>query len=347
MNPASIPVTVIVPMRDEERHIARCLASILENDVDSGQMEILVVDGCSTDRSREIAMEVAATCDSIKVLDNPPRIVSAALNIGIRNARGSVIIIMGAHAEYSRDYISSCLHELEATGADVVGGILETRPGGKSNVAEAIAMMSQHRLGVGGSAFRTSHESRYVDTVPYGAYRREVFERAGLFNEQLVRNQDFEFNARVCKAGGKLFLSANVRAAYYNAADLQSLLRQAFGNGRWLPAMWLSSPTALRLRHAVPALFVTILGLALTLGLFHKSFLLLGLTIFSVYALAVMVAATLICRERGSRLFIPLLSAFFTHHFAYGIGTLAGLTACARLSFTASLVPGYSTSTRT
>jgi len=347
VRPASIQVTVIVPMRNEEQRIARCLDSILENDFDLRQIEVLVVDGCSTDRSRDIVTKHAVACGSIKILDNPAKIVSAALNIGIRHARGEVIIIMGAHAEYSRDYIRACLRELNATGADVVGGILETRPGAQTNVGRAIATMSQHRFGVGGSAFRTSHESRYVDTVPYGAYRREIFENVGLFNEQLIRNQDFEFNARVGKAGGKLFLSTKIRAAYYNVADLRSLMRQAFSNGRWLPAMWLASPVTLRLRHAVPALFMTVLVLALTFGLLHKLFLLCGLTILVFYAAVVIVMATLIARKQGRQLFIPLLSTFVLHHFAYGIGTLAGLIACARLSITARLEPQYSTSTRT
>jgi len=346
MNPTSIQVTVIVPMHNEERRIARCLDSILENDFDSRRMEILVVDGCSTDRSREIAMQRAAICDSIKVLVNPAKIVSSALNIGIRQARGEVIIIMGAHAEYSRNYISTCLRELGATGADVVGGALETRPGGKSRVAKAIAIMSQHRFGVGGSAFRTSRESGYVDTVPYGAYRRQVFEQVGLFNEQLVRNQDFELNARVRKAGGKLFLSTNICAAYYNVTDLRNLLRQAFNNGRWLPAMWLSSPVAMRLRHTVPALFVTVLGFALVFGFFHKPILVAGLAILGLYAATAVMAATLVAREHSGRLFIPLLSAFFVHHLAYGVGTLAGLFACARFSSTARLRPQYSTSSQ-
>jgi glycosyltransferase involved in cell wall biosynthesis len=345
MMPAPIRVTVIVPMRNEEERIGRCLDSILDNDFDHRQMEILVVDGCSADRSRTMVMERAASCDSIKILDNPAKIVPTALNIGIRNARGNVIIIMGAHAEYSRTYISTCLHELDLTGADAVGGILETRPGGHTSTAHAIALMSQLRFGVGGSSFRTSHEDSYVDTVPYGAYRREVFERVGLFNEQLVRNQDFEFNARVRQAGGKLFLSTKINSVYYNVADLRSLSRQAFNNGRWLPAMWMSSPAALRLRHAVPALFVSVLTLALLFGIFQKTFLFFATLIFALYATAAGIAAAVVAHMRAGRLFFPLVGAFFVQHIAYGAGTLAGFVARARPSFTLRLQP-QSTSTQ-
>jgi glycosyltransferase involved in cell wall biosynthesis len=345
MAPAAIRLTVIVPVRNEERRIGRCLESILQNDFDLSEMEILVVDGCSTDRSRDIALERAASCGNFKILQNPAKIVSAALNIGIRNARGEVIIIMGAHAEYSPNYISTCLHVLDVTGADAVGGILETRPGGQSTTAQAIAVMSQHRFGVGGSAFRTSHDSGYVDTVPYGAYRREIFEKLGLFNEQLVRNQDFEFNARVRKAGGKLFLSTNIRAAYYNVADLRSLSRQAFNNGRWLPAMWLSSPATMRLRHAVPAFFVGVLTLAIVFGILQRSFSFFGMLVFALYAIAAAITAASVACTRGRRLFIPLVSAFCVQHFAYGAGTLVGVVACMRPSVVLRIQP-QSTSTQ-
>jgi len=327
MTPASLAVTIIVPMRNEERRIGRCLDSILDNDFDHSQLEILVLDGRSTDRSRTIVMEHAADCENIRILDNPLRNVSAALNIGIRNARGHIIIIMGAHAEYSRTYIKACLQELSASGADVVGGVLETRPGGQSNVAQAIALMSQHPFGVGGSAFRTRQKSGVVDTVPYGAYRREVFDKVGFFNEQLVRNQDFEFNARVSTAGGKIFLSPRINSCYYNVASLRALVLQAFNNGRWLPRMWVASLESFRLRHAVPAVFVGGLLLSIVSGFFHKPFFLPGAVAFALYSILVTISAGLIARRRAGRFFIPLIASFVVHHMAYGAGTLAGFFA--------------------
>jgi glycosyltransferase involved in cell wall biosynthesis len=324
----SVAVTVIVPMRNEEQRIGLCLDSILANDFDHEQLEILVVDGRSTDRSRSIVIERAACSHFIRLLDNPARIVSAGLNIGIRNARGAVIIIMGAHAEYSRNYIRTCLHELETQNTDVVGGMLETRAGGRGIVACSIALMSQHPFGVGGSAFRTQQESGYVDTVAYGAYRREVFDRIGLFNEKLTRNQDFELNARLHHSGGRLFLSGQIKAAYYNVPDFTHLVRQAFSNGYWLPPMWFSFPSSVRLRHAIPVAFVGVLVASLIVAPFHELAVVPGLVALVMYTIAVTLVAGQIARRHSLKFLFPLIGVFFTHHIIYGVGTLAGFLSC-------------------
>jgi glycosyltransferase involved in cell wall biosynthesis len=315
-------------MRNEERRIVPCLDSILANDFDHGQMEILVVDGRSTDRSREVVMQQTAGCRLIRLLDNPAKIVSAGLNLGIRNARGNVIIIMGAHTEYSENYISTCLLELENRQADVVGGVLETRSGGESLIARSVALMSQHRFGVGGSGFRTHHCSGYVDTVPYGAYRREVFEQVGLFNENLTRNQDFELNARIQNSGGRLFLSTDVKAAYYSVPTLVLLARQAFNNGYWLPRMWFVSPSSTRLRHAVPAIFVMTLVLSLLVAPLHAIAGLPGLIALGMYAIALVAVSAHVASQVGAKFLFPMIAVFCTHHIAYGTGTLAGFMTC-------------------
>ncbi len=323
-----ITVSVIVPMRNEEKRISACLRSILANDFDQTQIEILVVDGRSTDRSRAIVQEWAAQHKQIRLLDNPAKIVSSGLNLGIRQAQGAIIIIMGAHAEYASNYIYTCVTELGDRHADVVGGVLETRPGDNGLVARAIALMSQHRFGVGGSAFRTGRQDGYVDTVPYGAYRKEVFARVGLFNEGLTRNQDFELNTRIHIAGGRLFLSTQTRSAYYNVSSLGRLIRQAFTNGFWLPPMWLACPKAARLRHAIPALFVAILLVSLLVMPWFWIASVPGVVALATYAIIVAYVAGEITWKSGTDLFLPLVAAFFLHHIAYGAGTLAGLLAC-------------------
>jgi succinoglycan biosynthesis protein ExoA len=329
MGPPSIAVTVVVPMRNEERRIGPCLDSITRNEFPPEQLEILVVDGRSTDSSCAIVAERAARFASIRLLDNPAKIVSAGLNIGLREARGRVIIIMGAHAEYSPTYIKTCLQELEATNADAVGGVLQTLPGGHTLVARAVALMTQHPFGVGGSAFRTRRRSGYVDTVPYAAYRRPVFERVGLFNEKLVRNQDFEFNARVRRAGGKLFLSSQIETTYYQVPDLKHLVMQAFNNGFWLAQMWFSSPASIRLRHAVPGAFVGVLLASLMLLPLGAAFFIPGALALVLYGIAVTLTAGQIARYEGGKFFLPLCALFFAHHVVYGAGTLAGLISCA------------------
>src|SRR5581483_7609831 len=250
MELSSPVVTVIIPMRNEEDRIARCLDSILANDFPHDRLEILVVDGRSTDGSRQIVGNYAARCPLIHILENRDRIVPQGLNLGIREARGDIIMIMGAHCEYPRNYISTCVRELDRTHADVVGGVLNTRPGSHTLVARAVALVTQHLFGVGGSAFRTRKSGGFVDTVPYGAYRRNVFERVGLFNKKLARNQDFEFNARVRGAGGKLFLASELEINYYNVPTFTRFASQAFRNGLWLSRMWMTSPSSFRVRHA-------------------------------------------------------------------------------------------------
>jgi glycosyltransferase involved in cell wall biosynthesis len=286
----------------------------------------------STDRSRAIAAERSSRFPCIRILTNERKIVSCGLNVGIRQARGQVIIIMGAHAEYPPSYISNCIAELERTDADVVGGVLETRPGANTVIARAVALMSQHPFGVGRSAFRTRQAEGYVDTVPYGAYRREVFEAVGWFNEQLVRNQDFEFNARVRKAGGQLFLSRDLEVVYYNVPDFRHLARQAFRNGFWVAEMWRVSPLSFRMRHAIPLIFVLVLLVSAILAPFSASAAeIAGLTM-AIYGLAAAVAAAQIAVRAGVQFFFPLIALFFAHHVLYGLGTFAGVPSGLRLS---------------
>lgn len=181
------------------------------------------------------------------------------MNIGIKSARGNVIIIMGAHSEYPPHFISTAVTYLEKTYADVVGGSVNTLPGADSIIAEAISLATSHPFGVGNSKFRTSKKEGYVDTVPFGAYRREVFNKVGFFNEELERNQDNELSNRVIKAGGKIYFTPKLTANYYNQSTLAGLLRQAFKTGMWNAITVLISYDALKLRHFTPFVFVTVL----------------------------------------------------------------------------------------
>ena len=205
----------------------------------------------------------ATSCSNVRLLDNPKKIVPAALNLGIREAKGEYVVILGAHAEYPPNYLSTCIEELQRTKADVVGGTLKTKPGADTTMAEAIALLSQHPFGVGGSGFRIGWGDRYVDTVPYPAYIKNLFARVGFYNESLVRHQDFELNSRIRASGGRIFLSSKLQNTYYNVPTLYELARQAFRNGLWLGRAWIRCPVSFSWRHAVPAIFVSaILGLA-------------------------------------------------------------------------------------
>lgn len=325
MKASSITVSVVLPMRNEEARVRRCLDSILAGDFPQSQLEVLVVDGSSTDKSRAIAIEYASQFDVVRVLDNPLGIVSCGLNLGIRKSSGNIVIVMGVHCEYPHDYISTCVRRLNSTHAEVVGGVLETRAGSDTLTARAIALMMQHLFGVGRSAFRTRDATIPVDTVPYGAYKREIFERVGLFNEDLVRNQDFELNARIRKAGGTLLLCHDLQVAYYSAPTFRQLGAQAYGNGLWLAAMWFVSPTSFRLRHAAPLTLVSaFLIAALCIPLVGSAIWLLA-TLALAYLSALLLASAQVGSNAGCSLFFPVFASFMTQHICYGVGTIFGL----------------------
>ena len=220
-------------MRNEEKYIGRCLESVIANAFPHDQYEIIVVDGDSSDRSREIVLEMQSNFPNLRLLRNPARVVPPGMNLGIRQARGRYIIRMDAHSEYPSDYIANCIAELERTGAANVGGRWITKPGADSAVAKTIAFITQDPVVVGNAEYRLGKGDRYVDTVPFGAFRREIFEQVGLFREDLVRHQDYELNARIRQAGGKIFLSPRIHNIYYNVPTFRKFMRQASLNGTW------------------------------------------------------------------------------------------------------------------
>jgi glycosyltransferase involved in cell wall biosynthesis len=324
MNPEDCLVSIVIPMRNEERYIRSCLQSILANDVPRDSYEIIVVDGDSTDRSRELVEQMQKEYPQIKLLGNKARTVPPAMNIGIRAARGKYILRMDGHSEYPRDYIRNCIEELERTGADNVGGRLITKPGSDSLVAKAIAHLTQNSIAVGNSKYRTGATGRYVDTVPFGAFRREVFDRVGLFREDLTRHQDFEFNARLRHAGGKIFLSPRIYLTYYNVPSFAKFMRQAYLNGVWCARAWTRYPVCFCLRHAAPLVFVAGLLSALVLGAVAKTFLWLALFGLAVYLAAASVAALQIASNNGLRYLFITPPLMFSYHLVYGASTIAG-----------------------
>ncbi|MBV9147162.1 MAG: glycosyltransferase family 2 protein [Acidobacteria bacterium] len=321
----SITVSVIIPMRNEEKYIARCLRSVLDNDFPREQLEILVADGRSTDRSREIVENFAKRHSRIYLIDNPKQIVPSGLNLAIRQARGKFIIRMDAHSEYPPDYISACVRELRTGKADVVGGALITRPGADTLTARAIALLSQHPFGVGNSGFRLGWKDRYVDTVPFGAFQRQIFDRVGLFREELVRHQDFEMNARIRQAQGRIFLSQNIFLTYYNLPTLQTLLRRTFLDGMWVARAWICYPVTFCLRHCAPLALLCALLLPLAIAVFAPGMALLSAAVLAMYLAIALASSAQLARKHG-KWFLPILPLMFlSFHFVYGVGIVAGL----------------------
>ena len=320
-----LTASIIIPMRNEQKYIGKCLDSVLANDFPEAQYEILVADGESTDRSREIVLHKAASHPCIRLLHNPQRFVPSGMNLCIRQARGKYIIRMDAHSEYPPDYIANCIAELQRTGAGNVGGRWITRPGGQTRMAKAIALFTQTRVGVGNAHYRLGAGGRYVDTVPFGAFPREVFDRVGLYREDLVRNQDFELNARIRRAGYSIYLSDKIANVYYNSATFRQFMRQAWLNGTWLPRMWAGSRFSFCWRHAAPLGLVTGLLFSLAAGLIYRPLLWTGLGCLAAY-LAVVLSTAVVIAARAEWECLPYVVLIMpAYHFVYGVGTVAGL----------------------
>ena len=323
MNEENPFVSIIIPMRNEEDFIAQCLQSVMDQDYPRDRMEILVVDGGSEDRSREIVGEFRSRYPMIKCLDNPRLTAPAAMNLGIKEARGDVIIRVDGHCLLESDYVRQCVNCLRRTGADNVGGLMQAV--GQGYVGRAIALAINSLFGSGGSKFHYASKEQVVDTVYLGAFPRRVFDRVGFFNERLVRNQDYELNYRIRAAGGRIFLSPAIKSFYYGRSSLLDLWHQYVQYGFWKLEMLQLHPRSVQPRHLAPPLFVLTLVVSGLLGFLHRGFLLLFLFVMASYLTTSFLASLLIASRKGWRV-LPLLPVVFaTIHFGWGSGFLWGL----------------------
>ena len=320
-------VSLVIPCRNEGAGIRPVIESLLAQDYPPEHMELLFVDGQSTDETRVVIAECAGRRPhpAIRIISNPDITTPHAFNIGIRAARGSVIFTLGAHTRYSSNYVSGAVMELIESGADAVGSIAVTEPGAASLVAQAIARVLSCRFGVGGSLMRIGvSQPREADTASCPAYRREVFDRIGLFNTALTRNQDIELNLRLRRAGGRIIVDPRITSSYRARASLGALARNSFGNGYWVVRGTKVSRLPFSLRHLAPLGLVSALALTLVAGAFWRPALVAAAALFSAYAAAAIVAA--IAAARGQwRLMPALLVAFPVLHFSYGFGSLSAL----------------------
>lgn len=319
-------VSIIIPSFQEQDFIAKCLDSILRQDYPEERMEVLVADGMSRDNTRKIVGNYAEKIPFIKLLDNPQRFACFAFNIGIKHSKGDIIMIMGAHAGYQKDYISKCVSRLQMSGADNVGGILKTKPSKNTLAAKAIVFCLANPFAAGGSFRIDCGQPKEVDTVFGGCYKKEVFKRIGLFNEKLSRSQDMEFNIRLKKAGGKILLFPDIEVDYYPKNNLYDFFIHNFWDGVWAVYPLKFTKIPLKLRHYAPLLFVSALAAALFAGLYDKRyFIVLGLLLFLYLLPVLLISAKIAIKEKNWRyLFLEPL-AFAVRHFGYGIGSFYGL----------------------
>lgn len=315
-----------MPVRNEEEYIGACLQSLVHQDYSIDNIEIIVVDGRSSDGTKEIVQEIARQHTGVRLLDNPAGIVPTAMNIGIKAAGGDVIIRADGHNVYPRDYAANCVKYLKQTGADNVGGPWVTVPADGSFGARLVAVVLSSPFGVGNSKFRTSHEEGFVDTVPFGAFRREVFDRVGLYNEKLVRNQDNDLNARIRKAGGKIYLTPVLTTQYHPVQTFGGLLKYAFRTSRWHAFTLRENKGSLGLRHIAPAGFLILL-LVLLPASFVSVYARTSLTtILGIYLLTGFYFSVRSSTRRALALGLTLPFGVLCFHVAYGAGVLSGLS---------------------
>jgi glucose-1-phosphate thymidylyltransferase len=317
-------VSVVMPVRNEATFIARSLDAVLAQDYPPEQMEVIVADGMSTDRTREIVQSFQTKHPRIKLINNPGKIVPTGLNLAIAQAQGEVIVRVDGHCELANDYIRRCVEHLLNNDVDGVGGPLTTI--GDTPLARVIASAMSSFFGVGGAAFRTKPDKTMLtDTVAFPAYKRSVLERAGPFDEELVRNQDDEYNYRLRKMGAKILLAADVRCRYYSRSSFSSLWRQYFQYGYWKVRVMQKHSGQMQPRQFVPPLFVAAcLATLLLLPVFPVAGDLLALVVGS-YTIA-NITATMLSLRSNKYTSLPLVPiAFATLHLAYGLGFLTGL----------------------
>ena len=318
-------VTIIIPMYNEEKYIARCIESVLHQDYPRDRMELIIADGMSTDRSPEIVGEYSKKYPWIRLVENPKRIMAGAMNRAIPLAQGSIIARMDAHSEYGLDYLSKCVYYLQKTGAENAGGLCATYPGADTLMARCIAAITSNWLVVGGAAFRVSWRPRYSDSCVFGTWPREVYDKIGLNNEALGRNEDNDINSRILRCGGKIFQTPAVKLKYYNQATLRGLCRQAYGNGLWNLLMLWANASTWRFRYFATFFFDLWLVLFGMLSIWKPVFLYPLLLAVGLYALMLLVVMVQVGFRKGWSLVLLVPFSVFCYHVTYGLGTAAGL----------------------
>ncbi len=319
-------ISIIIPCLNEEKYIAECIKSILISDIDYKNTEVIFVDGESSDKTVEIINSYRKEYPFIEILNNPKKITPISMNIGIKASNGDYIFIISAHAKYKKDYFSKLLVEIQRLDADCVGGVLVTDVKRKNKKSNSIKEILSHKLGVGNASFRTgSSEIKAVDTVAFGCYKKEVFEKYGLYDERLIRNQDIELNKRIINGGGKIYLIPEVECTYFARENFTALAKNNYSNGFWniLTAYYTKNLNSLSLRHFIPLIFVLSLFLPLLLSPLVPK--LIYVTLFSLSSYLLLVIIISFKLRDSSNSFIYLISSFLTLHLSYGMGSLMGI----------------------
>lgn len=317
-------VSVIVPCYNEQSTIRLLLEAVYSQSYPREQMEVVIADGMSTDRTREEIAEFQLSHPDlpIRVVDNPERMIPAALNRAIEAARGEFIVRLDAHSAPESEYVSFCVAALKEGKGENVGGVWHIRPGGVGWIADAIAFAAAHPLGVGDASYRVGGQAQKVDTVPFGAFRRSLVEQIGAFDETLLSNEDYEFNARVRKSGYSVWFDPKIKSTYYARPTLRTLSRQYWRYGYWKARMLLRYPETFRWRQLAGVFVLSwfVLGIAAIFFPIARWLLIIESVIYSVALVAAGVQAAWGQRNISMILGVPLAIAVM--HFSWGTGFL-------------------------
>jgi glycosyltransferase involved in cell wall biosynthesis len=318
----SVKVSVVIPCRNEEKYIGKCIQSIIDQSYGINNIEALVCDGCSDDNTQQIIKEYNTKYPQIKLVVNDKKVAPTAMNLGIKASNGEIIVIFGAHAYMDKDYIKICVEKLKNKDIVCVGGRIINIS--ENSMAEAISFSMGSPFGVGNALFRFSEKEQLVDTVAFGAYRRSIFDEIGYFDEEFVRNQDDELNFRISKSGNKMLLAPDIISHYYTRGSFGKLWTQYFQYGFWKVRVIQKHKKPAAIRHLIPLIFVVSLTLGALVSPFSKVARYLFLTEILLYLSGAIIFS--LKASKGQIKYVPrMIVAFLILHLSYGIGFLEGL----------------------
>ena len=325
--------SIIIPVLNEERFIEGCIESVVSNTDDIEKMEIIIIDGGSEDTTVEIVKKISSKYQNVILLHNPKKITPISLNLGIKESSGEFIVRLDAHALYSKNYVNKCIQVLENSDENIgnVGGFIETKSTNSSIFSRAVSLCLSSIFGVGISKFRISKPTKkeFVDTVPFGCFRRSLFDELGFFNEEEPRNEDLEFNQRILRADKKIILDPDIHSTYFSRSTLNKLFSQQFDNGKIVTNKYRGKESFHKLRHFVPLLFFTYLLSIPFFSLFENTYFteanLYLYPGFLYLILNVSFSIFIALRNKDILLFPSLIFVFFVIHFSYGLGSFFGL----------------------
>lgn len=323
-----LEVTIIVPCYNEQETISLLLEAILAQSYPVSRIEVVIADGCSSDQTRTRIQDFQARHPelAVKVVDNYPRVIPAALNRAIEAAQGEFIIRLDAHSIPAPDYVERCIAALKARRGENVGGVWHIRPGKDTWIARSIAAAASHPLGVGDALYRLGGPARAVDTVPFGAFYRRIFDEVGYYDEQLLTNEDYELNTRIRQRGGVIWFDPDIRSIYFARKNLSDLARQYARYGYWKAQMLRRYPDTLRWRQFLPPAFVAaLIALALSAPWLPFFRWLLLLQVGGYNLILWMAGAYLSITKKSLALLLGLPLAIATMHLTWGAAFLWGV----------------------